>query len=77
MLDRVLNTPLIKVRSMFTSLLLFTWGYLNHTLKPYAWRGDVGVNTTAQLHLTTSELRFYAGSNPIRGVSEICDGENL
>ena len=39
-------------------------------------RGVV-VITTAQLHSTKSELRFCAGSNPARGVSEICDGENL
>ena len=35
------------------------------------------VITTAQLHSITFELRFYASSNPARGVSEICDGENL
>ena len=39
-------------------------------------RGVV-VITTAQLHSTKSELRFCAGSNPARGVSEICDGEDL
>ena len=33
--------------------------------------------TTAQLHLTKPELRFCAGSNPARGVSEICDDEDL
>ena len=32
---------------------------------------------TAQLHSTEPELRFCAGSNPTRGVSEICDGEDL
>ena len=37
---------------------------------------DVVVITTAQLHSTKSELRFRAGSNPARGVSEICNGEN-
>ena len=35
------------------------------------------VITTAQLHSTKSELRFCAGSNPVCGVSEICDSENL
>ena len=39
-------------------------------------RGAV-VITSAQLHSTKYELRFCAGSNPARGVSEICDGENL
>ena len=40
-------------------------------------RRGVVVITTAQLHSTKSELRFCAGSNPARGVSEIRDGENL
>ena len=35
------------------------------------------VITTVQLHSTKPELRFCAGSNPARGVSEIRDGENL
>ena len=35
------------------------------------------VITTAQLHSTKPELRFYADSNPARGVSEIGDGEDL
>ena len=39
-------------------------------------RGVV-VITTAQLHSTKAELRFCAGSNPARGVSEIRDGEDL
>ena len=33
--------------------------------------------TTAQLHSSKPELRFFAGSNPARGVSEIRDGEDL
>ena len=37
----------------------------------------VVVITTAQLHSTKPELRFCAGSNPARGVSEIRDGEDL
>ena len=35
------------------------------------------VIATAQLHSTKLELRFCAGSNPARGVSEIRDGEDL
>ena len=31
----------------------------------------------SQLHSTKPELRFYAGSNPARGMSEVCNGENL
>ena len=37
----------------------------------------VVVIITAQLHSTKPELRFCAGSNPARGVSEIRDGEDL
>ena len=33
--------------------------------------------TTAQLHSTKPEVRFCAGSNPARGVSEIRDGEDF
>ena len=33
--------------------------------------------TTAHFHSTKPELRFYAGSNPVCGVSEIRDGEDL
>ena len=41
------------------------------------WCRGVVVITTAQLHLNKPELRFCAGSNPARGVSEIRDGEDL
>ena len=41
------------------------------------WYCAVVVITTAQLHSTKLELRFWAGSNPVRGVSEIHDGEDL
>ena len=41
------------------------------------WRCGVMVITTAQLHSSKPELRFWAGSNPARGVSKICDGEDL
>ena len=37
----------------------------------------VVVITTAQLHSTKPELRFCTGSNSARGVSEICNGEDL
>ena len=42
-----------------------------------SWRGGVVVITTAQLRSPKPELRFCAGSNPARGVSEVCDGEDL
>ena len=38
---------------------------------------SVVVITTAQFHSSKAELRFCAGSNPARGVSEIRDGEDL
>ena len=41
------------------------------------WCRGVVVITTAQLPSTKPELRFCAGSNPARGVSEIRDGEDL
>ena len=41
------------------------------------WSGGVVVITAAQLHSTKPELRFWAGTNPARGMSEIGDGEDL
>ena len=41
------------------------------------WRRGVVVIINPKLHSTKPELRFCAGSNPVRGVSEICDGEDL
>ena len=41
------------------------------------WRRGVVVVTIAQPQSTEPELRFYAGSNPARGVSEIRDGEDI
>ena len=41
------------------------------------WRSGVALITTAQLHSKKSLLKFCAGSNPARGVSEVCDGANL
>ena len=40
-------------------------------------RHGVVVITTAQLQSTKPKLRFWAGSNPACGVSEIHDGEDL
>ena len=73
----VLNTPLIKVRSVFTSLFVLTWSFVKYTLKPYAWHRDVVVITTLPIHSTKSELRLCADSNPARGVLEIYEGKNL
>ena len=41
------------------------------------WSRGVVAITTAQLHSTKPELRFCAGSNPARGVSETRHGEDL
>ena len=40
-------------------------------------RSGVVVITTAQHHSTKPELRFFAGANPARGMSEIRNGEDL
>ena len=41
------------------------------------WRRGVVVITTGLLHATKPELRFFAASNPARGVSEIRNGEDF
>ena len=41
------------------------------------WRHDLVAITTAQLHSTNPELRFFTGSSPARGVSEIRNGDDL
>ena len=50
---------------------------INYFRKKFRERRGVVVIATAQLHSTKPELRFCAGSNPARGVSEIRDGEDL
>ena len=51
--------------------------YADDTTLNSKWNRGVMVVTTAQLHSTKPELKFCAGSNPARGVSEIRDGEDL
>ena len=41
------------------------------------WRRGVVVITTAPPHLTMPEIRFCTGSNPVHGVLEFDDGEDL
>ena len=41
------------------------------------WHRGVMVITTVQLHSIKLELRFCAGSNPDRDVSEILDGKDF
>ena len=38
---------------------------------------EIKVITTGKIHSAKHELRFCAGLNPARGVSEIRDGEDL
>ena len=45
--------------------------------KIHSWNRGVVVINTGQLHSTKPELRFCAGSNPGRSVTEIRDGEDL
>ena len=35
------------------------------------------VHSTAKLHSTKPELRFFVGSNPVGGMSEVYNSENL
>ena len=42
-----------------------------------SWRRGVVVTTIAQFHSTKPKLRFCAGSNPARAMSEIRDDEDL
>ena len=56
-----------------TVFQIFDWSKVHSIPR----RRGVVVITTAQLHSTKPEIRFCAGSNPARGVSEIRDGEDL
>ena len=50
---------------------------LSRSLHDILLEHGVVVMTTAKLHSSKPELRFCAGSNPARDVSEIRDGEDL
>ena len=63
------NIPTITSFFNFYCLLL---NLVNHL-----WRCGWGVITTAQFYSKKPELRFCAGSNSVRGVSEIRDSEDL
>ena len=52
--------------------------YTNFLYDVFSMSDDgVVIIIIAQLHSAKFELRFCTGSKPDRGVSEICDGENL
>ena len=57
--------------------IISTFTLLSRYFHVTLWHRGLVVITTAQLHSTKPELRFCAGSNPARGVSEIRDGEDL
>ena len=57
----------------FDSCFVVKWELLKQ-LK-HSWH--LVVITTAQLHSTKPVHRFCAGSNPARGMSKICDSEDL
>ena len=72
--------------------LVFTWegppSHFTHCVKYRNFRRFPGVkifwkscgvvvNATAQLNSTNNDLRFCAGSNPTRSISETFDGENF
>ena len=69
------NLSIIKVHKAVSLKNDISWR--NYSSSLFKWRRGVVVITTAQLHSTKPELRFCAGSNPARGVSEIRDGEDL
>ena len=52
---------------------LLSYSYFTNRL----WCRGAVVITTAQVHLTKPQLRFYVGSNPARSVSDGQDGEDL
>ena len=65
------NKPITKL------LLEKTYFHFDFLEEFYLWRRDVVVIATTQYHSTKPKLRFCAGSNPSRRVSEICHGENF
>ena len=62
-----------KIANGQTSFTMFAKYYILDVLQ----RRGVVVNTTAKLRSTKSKFTFCASSNPVRGLLEICDGENL
>ena len=50
---------------------------VTHSVIVAPWGRGVVIITTAQIHSTKLQLKFCAGSNPARGLSEIRDGEDL
>ena len=64
----------VKLSILFYFILFY---FIIDLLRYTMWRHGVVVITTAQLHSTKPELSFCTGSGSVRGVLEICDGEDL
>ena len=75
--------PVCQFFCLFIFLFLHNrlWNFFTFTMKScfhvVPWCRGVVIITTVQLHSTQPELKFCAGSNPTRGVSENRDGEDL
>ena len=54
-----------------------TWSSISIIFSRHYWHREAVVITTAQNLLSKPEHTFCAGSNPLRGVLEIRDGEDL
>ena len=72
------KTSLVRfILSRTETRQLVVYLYLNMVYNTYLRGTVVVVLTTAKLHSTKPEFKFWAGSNPTRSVSEIGDDENL
>ena len=78
------NGRVVKFNRFFLKLQKIVDYRQKFYLSKYGWgmplihfSCGVAVITTAQLHSSKPELRLCAGSNPVHGVSEIRDGEDL
>ena len=71
------------VKTAYPDFYFNPWHSLPLSMPPISsqytqvWFRGVVVITTAQLHSTKPELRFYACLNPACGMPEIQDGEDL
>ena len=72
-----LNRVIGILSKLHSHAYLNTWRIAYYSLVITTTLCGLVVITTPQLHSTKPELRFFAGSNPAHGVSEIRDGEDL
>ena len=78
------NNPSLNTGNCKNKVLVFSEGAINHLSNAKTklclslhYNGVLVVIITAQLHSTKPELKFCEGSNPVHGVPEICDAEDL